>query len=64
MWAIRALTPEGRAAKVRVLIGWSRDSGWRENDADADYPIKEVRELMLEFVGGEPAQLLRHQFAA
>jgi hypothetical protein len=30
MWAIRARTPEGRAAKVRVLIGWLMGSDWRE----------------------------------
>jgi hypothetical protein len=36
---------------------------WRENDRDADFPIKEARELMFELVGGEPAQQLRDQFA-
>jgi hypothetical protein len=63
MWAIRALTSEGRAAKLRVLLAWLMGDDWRENDSDADYPIREARELMFEFVGGEPAAQLRDQFA-
>lgn len=37
--------------------------GWCENDADADWDIWLARQLMIEFVGGEPAKLLRDQFA-
>jgi hypothetical protein len=37
---------------------------WRKNGCDADYPVKEARELMFEFVGGEPAAQLCGQFAA
>jgi hypothetical protein len=28
---------------------------WRAPDGDADYGIREARDLLIEFVGGEPA---------
>ena len=39
-------------------------SGWCEIDREADYEIEQARKLLFEFVGGEPGQELREQFAA
>jgi hypothetical protein len=33
------------------------------HDEDLDYEIRPARELIIEFVGGEPAAQLRDQFA-
>jgi hypothetical protein len=60
MWAIPARTPEGRRAKVLVLLGTIMPRDWRE--IEADWGVKEGRDLLIEFVGGEPAQQLRDQF--
>jgi hypothetical protein len=38
-------------------------SGWQEIDKDTDYPERLARTLLIEFVGGEPAEMLRGQFA-
>ena len=38
--------------------------GWDDNDKDADYDIRMARSLLIEFVGGEPAQQLQKQFVA
>jgi hypothetical protein len=54
MWARRARTPERRAAKVRVLLAWLMGGDWRENGSDADYPVKEARELMLNLSAASP----------
>lgn len=62
MWATPALTPEGRRAKVLVALRMLPDR-WREVDENADYGIREVRQLLIEFVGGEPGAQLRDQFA-
>jgi hypothetical protein len=64
MWATPAHTPEGRRAKLEVLLGTIMSDGWRENDDDADYDISRARDLMFEFVGGEQAAQLRDQFSA
>jgi hypothetical protein len=68
MWAIPATTPEGRQAKFLVLLNfvlagyWSVEDGdWRA--ADSDWHIRMTRDLMIEFIGGEPAKQLRDQFA-
>jgi hypothetical protein len=65
-----ATTPEGRQAKFLVLLNfvlggyWSVEDGdWRAGDGDADWHIEMARNLMIEFIGGEPAKLLRDQFA-
>jgi hypothetical protein len=70
MWAIPATTPEGRQAKFFVLLNfvlsgnWSvQDGDWREGDRAADWHIRMTRDLLIEFIGGEPAKLLRDQFA-
>ncbi len=62
MWATPAHTPEGRRAKVLVALRLLPDE-WREIDEQTDYGIREVRQLLIEFVGGEPGAQLREQFA-
>jgi hypothetical protein len=63
MWAIPALTPEGRRAKVLVALRMLPDR-WRVTDEEADYGISETRQLLIEFVGGEPGKMLREQFTS
>ncbi len=62
MWATPAHTPEGRQAKLWVLLGTIMGSDWCEHDGRADYEIRRARDLMIEFVGGEPAEQMRDQF--
>lgn len=62
MWATPAHTPEGRRAKLLVLLGCILSDDWRQHDDDASYEIERTRDLMIEFVGGEPAEQLRDQF--
>ncbi len=62
MWAIPALTPEGRRAKVLVALRLLPDE-WREVDDNTEYAIQRARQLLIEFVGGEPGEQLRDQFA-
>jgi hypothetical protein len=62
MWAIPAQTPEGRRAKVLVALRML-PARWRVVDEEADYGIREARQLLIEFVGGEPGVQLRDQFA-
>jgi hypothetical protein len=63
MWATPAHTPQGRQAKLWVLLGTIMPADWCEHDGRADYEIRRARDLMIEFVGGEPAEQLRDQFA-
>jgi hypothetical protein len=63
MWATPARTPEGRRAKVSVLLGCTMANDWRETDKNADWDILQTRRLLIEFVGGEPAEQLRDQFS-
>jgi hypothetical protein len=64
MWEIKALTPEGRRAKVLVLLGYvMEDDEWRR-PFDQTFDVTRARDLMIEFVGREPAAQLRGQFAA
>jgi hypothetical protein len=64
MWEIKAQTPEGRRAKVLVLLGYvMEDDEWRRV-FDEPFDLTRARDLMIEFVGGEPAAQLRDQFAA
>jgi len=62
MWATPALTPEGRRAKVLVALRMLPDR-WRGRDENADYGIRETRQLLIEFIGGEPGEQMRDQFA-
>ena len=61
MWAIPAQTPEGRRAKVLVALNLL-PGGWRARDEETDYGIRETRQLLIEFVGGEPGEQMRDQF--
>jgi hypothetical protein len=65
MWSIPAKTPEGRRAKFFVLLAFFMPGEWSEaSDVDADCDIEYARGLMIEMIGGEPAEQLRDQFAA
>jgi hypothetical protein len=68
MWAIEAQTPEGKRAKVLVLLGYvMEEDEWRravDGAFDGTFDVTRARDLIIEFVGGEPAQQLRDQFAA
>ena len=63
MWAIPALTPEGRRAKVLVALRMLPDHG-REDDGNTDYAELMGRNLLIEFIGGEPGAMLRDQFVS
>jgi hypothetical protein len=64
MWSTPARTPEGRRAKLLVLLGHIMVDDWRADNREVDWEIKMARDLMIEFVGGEAAAQLRDQFAA
>jgi hypothetical protein len=40
-----------------------KDGDWHQGDWAADWHIRMTRDLLIEFIGGEPAKLLRDQFA-
>jgi hypothetical protein len=65
MWALPAQTPEGKRSKLLVLLGHILGEEWRHQDdhEKTSYAIMQARRLMIELVGGEPAQQLRDQFA-
>lgn len=64
MWSLEAETSEGKAAKFSVWINYIMTSDWRESDKDADYDIEMTRRLLVEMIGGEPAEKLRARFAS
>jgi hypothetical protein len=64
MWQIPARTEEGRRAKAIVLLGCILGDDWRGTDQDTDYHILHARALLIEFIGGEPGEMLRDQFAS
>ena len=57
MFATPAHTPEGRRAKVLVLLGCIMGDDWTE------YREFMARSLLIEFIGGEPGESMRDQFA-
>jgi hypothetical protein len=61
MWVTPAQTPEGRRAKVLVALNLL-PSQWRAVDENADYGIRETRQLLIEFIGGDPGEQMRDQF--
>jgi len=63
LFATPAHTAEGRRAKATVLLGVILGDDWRGRDEEMDYPEQMARNLLIEFVGGEPAAQLRDQFA-
>jgi hypothetical protein len=64
MFATPAHTPEGRRAKVTVLLVCILGNDWRGVDEETDYPELMARRLLIEFIGGEPGEQLRDQFCA
>jgi hypothetical protein len=64
MWQIKAKTPEGRRAKVIVLLGYVMEEDEWRRVFDCDFDVTRARDLLIEFVGGKPAERLRDQFAA
>ena len=63
MWETPAHSPEGREAKFWVLISCIMPVDFRAHDEKTGYEQKRARDLMIEFVGGEPAKRIRDQFA-
>ncbi|MGZ5874034.1 MAG: hypothetical protein ACXWKP_18190 [Bradyrhizobium sp.] len=63
MFATPAHTAEGRRAKVTALLGCILGHEWRRTDDKTEYPQQMARKLLIEFVGGEPGEMLRGQFA-
>jgi hypothetical protein len=63
MFAMPAQTAEGRRAKVAVLLGCILGDDWRGRDEETEWPELTARNLLIEFIGGEPGEMLRGQFA-
>jgi hypothetical protein len=64
MWAMPAHTPEGRRAKVQVLLACILGDEWTAIDERTGDDELMARNLLIEFVGGEPGAQLRDQFAS
>lgn len=64
MWATPAQTSDERRAKFEVLLVCIMRDDWRDHDQAADYDIRMARKLLIEFVGGQPADILADQFAS
>jgi hypothetical protein len=62
MWATPAHTSEGRRAKLNVLLGRVLGEKWYGQDGELECEMRKARDMMIEFVGGEPAEQLRDQF--
>jgi hypothetical protein len=62
MWATPAHTAEGRRAKVLVALNLL-PRAWRVPEEESDYGVREVRQLLREFVGGDAGEQLRKHFA-
>ena len=63
MFSIPAQTAEGRRSKVAVLLKLYLGEDLLSDDEDTDYPLRTARNLLIEFVGGAPGEMLRNQFA-
>jgi hypothetical protein len=63
MFATPAHTAEGRRAKVLVLLGCIMGDDWRHVDERTEYREFMARSLLIEFIGGEPGEQMRDQFA-
>jgi hypothetical protein len=62
MWTMPAHGPEGRRSKVLVLLGTVLDEDWRHTDDLTEFSVLQARNLLIEFIGGEPGKQLRDQF--
>ena len=56
MWALPAHTADGRRAKVQVLLVCIFGQEWTGVDEQTDYPEQMARDMLIEFVGGEPGK--------
>jgi hypothetical protein len=63
MFATPAHTAEGRHAKVSLLLGCVMRDDWRDVDERTEYREFMARSLLIEFIGGEPGEAMRDQFA-
>jgi hypothetical protein len=63
MFATPAHTAEGRRAKATVLLGCIMGDEWRHRDEETEYQERLARTLLIDFIGGEPGEMLRGQFA-
>src|SRR5258708_33715547 len=63
LFATPAHTAEGRRAKVIVLLGCVMGHEWRHVDEKTEYRELMARNLLIEFIGGEPGEAMRDQFA-
>jgi hypothetical protein len=63
MFAIPARTEDGRRAKAAVLISCVMGPDWQRAEEHTEYPESMARKLLIEFIGGEPGEMLRDQFA-
>jgi hypothetical protein len=63
MFAMPAQTAEGRRAKATVLLACIMGPEWTQVDGETDYAERMARKLLIEFIGGEPGEMLRDQFA-
>jgi hypothetical protein len=63
MWAIPAHTPEGRRAKVLVLLGAVSGEEWQHTDDRTEFSVLQARNLLIEFIGGDPGEQMREQFS-
>jgi hypothetical protein len=62
MFATPAHTAEGRRAKAAVLISCVMGSDWQGAEEHTEYPESMARRLLIDFIGGEPGEMLRGQF--
>ncbi len=63
MFAMPAHTADGRRAKVQVLLTCMLGADFNSVDEKTDRPQLLARNLLIEFIGGEPGAMLRDQFA-
>jgi hypothetical protein len=63
MWATPAHGPEGRRSKVLVLLGAILDVEWQHTNDRTEFGVLQARNLLIEFIGGEPGKQMRDQFA-
>jgi hypothetical protein len=63
MFATPAHTAEGRRAKVTVLLSCILGDDWCRVDEETEWRELKARKLLIEFIGGEPGEMLRDQFA-
>src|SRR6266849_1282711 len=63
MFATPTHTAEGRRAKVIVLLRCVMGDEWCHVDEKTEYQEFMARSLLIEFIGGEPGEAMRDQFA-